>query len=167
LGLLVALVLWFLFSSCSSWRMREKQSFRERVERHQLEVDSLEMKWNVERQRVQFSHSDQQVVIWPIGEFRFDLDSGYRGEALVVEISRKGVDSVVEQEESLGQLAEHTQVQEYEQEGLEEEFEYLNEKREVETEINWLVIIVGLMCVLIGIRWIIIFYNSCYIGIKS
>jgi hypothetical protein len=152
LGLLVALVLWFLVSSCSSWRIREKQNFSQQVESHQLELDSLEMKWNVERHRVQFSHSDQQVVIWPTGEFRFDLDSGYRGEAVVVEISRKGVDSVVELEESFGEMVVSSQMEENQEESLEEDFEFSEGERGVMLKCKWIWYLSGAGLLIFGLK---------------
>lgn len=143
----MVLVLGLLISSCSSWRVREKYSTREHVEHHQLEIDSVEMKWKVDRQRLQFSKADQQVVIWPKGEFRFDLDSGYRGEAVVVEVSRKVMDSVVEQEVNFGEVVVNSRVEEDQEEEYMEEFKFSEGESRVMWKGSWVfyLIVVGLV----------------------
>lgn len=84
----ILLFLLIFSSSCSSHRIRhesvvENERMEERAEWKQLE-DSIRTDWLNVRHLLRLSDERRQVWIWPVGEFSFQLDSGFVGSASVM-----------------------------------------------------------------------------------
>lgn len=94
------LVLIIALSSCSSRRIRQSQRLNNRSETRLMSTDSLHLQWIAGRQRLQLSAQDQQVWIWPTGEFRFRPDSGFIGSASALRIQNAS-QSIQQIEESV------------------------------------------------------------------
>lgn len=89
-----------MLSSCSSWRFRQSQRLSDRSESRLTTLDSLKVRWQAGRQLLQLTAQDQQVWIWPTGEFRFSPDSGFIGSAAALHIQNTS-QSVRQIEDSL------------------------------------------------------------------
>lgn len=74
------------FPSCSTFKLRQSQRLNDRSETRLMTTDSLRIQWQGGRRLLRISTQDQQVWIWPSGEFRFRPDSGFIGSAAALRI---------------------------------------------------------------------------------
>lgn len=88
------------FPSCSTFKLRHSQRLNDRSETRLMTTDSLRIQWQGGRRLLRISAQDQQVWIWPLGEFRFSPDSGFIGSASALQI-QTALQSVQQTHDSL------------------------------------------------------------------
>lgn len=119
-------------------------------------TDSLCLSWRAEYASLRFSQANQQVWIWPIGEFRYLTDSGFSGQAQYILIERQEASTQYRTDSASGSVilvhsrdSLHSDLQHSDQRLLEV-------KREVSVGAGikgWWWLVVFLILIFIGCRW--------------